>query len=165
MLVRSKWSSAALQAKQKDIPKIPGLDNPPRATTPKPKHIPKPMRNRENPDGSVTLLSPFDRASSCRNAYVHLTTGDPEYLYGILAYHGALRRAQSPYEHVVMVTYNVSQDQISLFNAVGIRTVLIDPDGILHPLLANCTQKCVIRSFYKLFIFNMTEYDKVCDVS
>eukprot|EP01084_Bolivina_argentea_P035182 65259_1 len=100
-----------------------------------------------------------DTIVDCLYTYMQLTDGSPLYLYGILAIHGALIRTKSKYSHNVMLMSNVSESQIKLFHHLGIGTYTID-GSIMDPYLRNCGN-CWTVTFYKLFIFNMTLFDKI----
>ena len=95
----------------------------------------------------------------CLYTYMQLTDGTFNYLYGILAIHGALIRTKSKYSHNIMLMPNVSRKQIELFNHLGIGTYKIDGSS-MDPYLSKCGN-CWTVTFYKLFIFNMTKFDKI----
>ena len=95
----------------------------------------------------------------CLYTYMQLTDGTFDYLYGILAIHGALIRAKSRYSHNIMLMPDVPQSQIDLFHHLGIGMYHID-GGQMDPFLTECDH-CWTVTFYKLFIFNMTSFDKI----
>jgi len=97
--------------------------------------------------------------AECLYSYMQLTDGTLDYLFGILAVHGALIRTKSRYSHNVMLMPDVPRSQIDLFHHLGIGTYRID-GGQMDPFLTDCGN-CWTVTFYKLFIFNMTAFDKI----
>lgn len=100
-----------------------------------------------------------DIEMQCLYTYMQLTDGTFDYLYGILAIHGALIRTKSKYSHNIMLMPDVPQSQIDLFHYLGIGTYHIDGSE-MDPFLSECGN-CWTVTFYKLFIFNMTAFDKI----
>eukprot|EP01083_Nonionella_stella_P000710 2014_1 len=128
------------------------------------------VNNTPNPPDTVSLQTiglthiPVnqkgkDSDDSCLYTYMQLTDGTFSYLYGILAIHGALMRTKSSYSHNIMLMPNVSHSQIELFNHLGIGTYQMKPHT-MDPYLTECGN-CWTVTFYKLFIFNLTMFDKI----
>ena len=108
---------------------------------------------------SIPINNEMETATDCLYTYMQLTDGSFNYLYGILAVHGALIRSKSVYSHNVMLMPNVSASQIRLFHHLGIGTYRIDGSA-MDSYLLQCGS-CWTVTFYKLFIFNMTLFDKI----
>ena len=124
-------------------------------------HFNPSLTESQNNINFINVSDPLSNVQGCkRYTYMQLTDGSFDYLYGILAIHGALLRIQSKYSHNVMLMANgVPQEQIDLLHYMGIGTYYIDSSS-MDPYLTDCIP-CWNVTFYKMFIWNMTQFDKV----